>query len=101
FSRAVMGFAVFHSPPDSRQIQEFLDRAIRASRQTPRYILTDRGCQFWCRSFKRWCKRRGIRPRYGRLGEAAGICIVERFIRSLKRECRRLLTIVPLSHAQM
>jgi transposase InsO family protein len=100
-SRVLIGFAVFRAQPDSKQIQDFLDRAIAASRHTPRYIITDRGCQFWCRSFKRWCKRRGIRPRYGRLGEPASICIVERFIRSLKQECTRRLTLVPLSRGAM
>ncbi len=100
-SRVLIGFAVFHAQPDSKQIQEFLDRAIVASRHSPHYIITDRGRQFWCRSFKHWCKRRAIRPRYGILGEPASICIVERFIRSLKQECTRRLTLVPLSHGAM
>jgi transposase InsO family protein len=100
-SRVLVGFAVFRAQPTSKQIQEFLDRAIAASGHSPRYIITDRGRQFWCRSFKRWCKRRGIRPRYGRLGEPASICIVERFILSLKQECTRRLTLVPLSHGAM
>lgn len=56
----------------------------------------DKGRQFWCRSFKAWCKRRNIRPRYGRIGEPASIAIVERFIRSMKSECTRLV-LVPLS----
>jgi len=98
-SRALIGFAVFAKPPDSRQIQQFLERAIRSAGHSPRYIITDRGTQFWCRSFKRWCKRRGIRPRYGVLGESYSICIVERFIRSLKQECTRRLLLVPLVHA--
>lgn len=59
--------------------------------QTP-----DKGRQFWCRGFKRWCKRRSIRPRYGAIGQPASIAIVERFIRSMKQECTRLL-LVPLS----
>ena len=100
-SRALIGFAVFHGPPSSNQIQQFLDRATEASRHTPRYIVTDRGCQFSCRAFRRWCKRRGIRLRHGFLGEPASICIVERFIRSLKQECTRRLTLVPLSHGTM
>ena len=56
--------------------------------------------QFWCRSFKRWCKRRGIRPRYGAVGEPASIAIVERFIRSMKQEYLRSL-LVPLSLVAM
>ncbi len=90
-SRCLVGFAVFSQSPSSAQIQSFLDRAIRASRCTPKYVITDKGTQFWCRSFKRWCKCRGIRPRYGRVGEPASIAIVERFIRSMKQECTRSL----------
>ncbi len=97
-SRAIVGFAVFSQLPSSDQIQRFLDRAIREGRSTPKYVVTDKGKQFWCHSFKRWCKRRGIRPRYGRVGESASIAIVERCIRSLKQECTRCL-LVPLSLA--
>ncbi len=87
---------MFSQLPSSDEIQRFLDRAIRASGQSPKYTITDKGKQFWCRSFKRWCKRRGIRPRYGKVGEPASIAIVERFIRSMKQECTRLL-LVPQS----
>jgi transposase InsO family protein len=98
-SRACLGFAAFHAPPTSRQIQQFLERAIGARRHVPRYVLTDRGTQFDCRSFKRWCKRRGIRARYGVLGEPSSICIVERFIRSLKDECTRRIQAPELAGA--
>ena len=99
-SRTLVGFAIFDHSPSSDQIQIFLDRAIRASRSTPKYVITDKGTQFWCRSFKRWCNRRDIRPRYGRIGEPASIAIVERFIRSMKQECTRCV-LVPLSLAAM
>ncbi len=95
-SRSLVGFAIFDQSPSSDQIQRFLDRAIQASRCTPKYVITDKGKQFWCRGFKRWCKRQGIRPRYGRIGEPASIAIVERFIRSMKQECTRCV-LVPLS----
>ncbi len=100
FSRSLVGFAVFDQLPSSAQIQRFLERAIRSDRCTPKYVITDKGKQFWCRSFKAWCKRRGIRPRYGRIGEPASIAIVERFIRSMKQECTRCL-LVPLSTEAM
>ena len=95
-SRALVGFSVYSQPPTSEQIQSFLARAIQANGVTPRYVVTDKGKQFWCRSFKRWCKRRGIRPRYGAIGRPASIALVERFIRSMKHECTRRL-LVPLS----
>jgi len=99
-SRTVVGSAVFPRLPSSVHIQNFLDRAIRENGSTPRYLITDKGRQFWCRGFKRWCKRLGIRPRYGAVGEPASIAVVERFIRSMKQECTRRL-LVPLSLAAM
>jgi transposase InsO family protein len=70
-SRACVGFAVFSTAFSFSEIQYFLGRAIRMSGRRPRSVVTDKGRQFWCRSFKRWCKRREIRPRYGRIGEPA------------------------------
>jgi transposase InsO family protein len=99
-SRVLVGYAVFSQAPTSCQVQTFLDRASRAIGSTPKYVITDKGKQFWCRSFKRWAKRRGIRPRYGRVGEPASIAVVERFILSMKQECTRCL-LVPLSLAAM
>jgi len=99
-SRMCVGFAVFNKVPSSSEVQRFLDRAIRVHGYTPRYIVADKGRQFWCRSFRAWCKRRGIRPRYGRVGEPASIAIIERFIRSLKYDCTCLL-LVPMSLAGM
>ena len=99
-SRAVAGTAVFEKPPSSAQIQSALDRAVRSSGTAPRYVVTDKGKQFWCRSFKRWCKRRGIRPRYGAIGQPASIVLVERFTRSMKQEALRQV-LVPTSVSAM
>lgn len=49
-SRAVVGFAVFSQVPTSIEIQSFLDRATRTGQTMPRYIISDKGKQFWCRS---------------------------------------------------
>jgi transposase InsO family protein len=100
FSRAVVGFAVFPQSPTSKQVQSFLHRAIRASGSTPKYVITDKGTQFWCRSFKTWCSRRAVRPRYGAIGQPASIAVAERFVRSMKQECTRCL-LVPMSLAAM
>lgn len=100
FSRTVVGFAVFSGPPTASEMQTSLDRAIHKAGRKPKYIITDKGKQFWCRSFKRWCRRRSIRPRFGAVGEHGSIAIVERFIRAMKNECTfRIL--VPLRHAEM
>jgi transposase InsO family protein len=86
FSRAMIGFAVFSAPPTASEVQRTLNRAVRGSGRKPKYIIADKGKQFWCRSFKRWCRRRSIRARFGAVGEHGSIAIVERFIRSMKNE---------------
>lgn len=93
FSRAVVGFAVFHGHPTSGDIQEVLGRAIRHVGYGPRYMITDKGRQFWCDAFRRWCRSRAIRPRFGAAGKQGSIATVERFIRSMKTECTRLIRI--------
>jgi hypothetical protein len=52
----------------------------------PKYVICDKGVQFWCDAFKAWCKRHGIRPRFGAVGKHGSIAVIERFIRSLKQE---------------
>jgi hypothetical protein len=64
-SRVLVGYAVFSQAPTSSQVQTYLDCARRVNGSTPRYVITDKGKQFWCRSFNRWAKRRGIRPGLG------------------------------------
>jgi len=54
-----------------------------------------KGPQFFCRAFKKWCKRKNIRPRYGAVGQYGSIAVIERFIRSMKSECTRRI-MVPL-----
>ena len=61
--------------------------------QAPRHLISDRGSQFDCRGFRRWCRRRGIRPRYGAVGRYGSIAIVERFIRSMKTDGIRPMVI--------
>jgi hypothetical protein len=34
-----------------------------------------------------WCRRRGVKPRFGAVGESGSIAVVERFMRTLKHEC--------------
>ena len=97
-SRGLVGFAAFSAMPSSEHVRALLDRAIRKQGKPPRCVVTDKGRQFTSRSYKRWCQRRGIRRRFGFLGEPNSIAIVERFIRSMKQECfRRLL--VPMTLA--
>jgi transposase InsO family protein len=53
FSRAVVGFAVFLGRPTSAEVRRSLGRAIRRAGQPPRHIITDKGRQFRCKSFRR------------------------------------------------
>jgi len=89
YSRRVMGFAVFDQQPTSVAVRTFLGRTIRKAGAAPRHLITDQGTQFRDKEFRRWCRRRGIRQRFGAVGKYGSIAIVERLIRTLKNECTR------------
>jgi transposase InsO family protein len=86
FSRRVMGFRVFRKQPTGGEMRAFLACTIRKAGVKPKYAISDKGPQFWSDGYKRWCKRRGIRPRFGAVGKHGSIAVIERFIRSLKQE---------------
>ena len=96
FSRKIVGFAVFEQPPTSLAVRRFLGRAIRRAGVVPRHLITDQGSQFTDDGFRLWCRRRGIRQRFGAVGKQASIAIVERLMRTIKNECTRRLLLVPL-----
>jgi putative transposase len=93
FSRRAMGFAVFKKDPDSREVRTFLGRIIHQGRATPKYLICDRGKQFWCQGFKAWCQRKKIRPRFGAVGRHGSIAVVERFIQTVKNESTRRIMV--------
>ena len=95
FSRRVMGVATFARQPTSAQVRAFLGRTIEQAKTVPEHIVCDRGCQFDCNGYRRWCRRRGIRPRYGAIGRHGSIVVVERCIRTLKESLRQL-AIMPM-----
>jgi transposase InsO family protein len=90
-SRRVMGIDAFRNNPTAVSITHFLKRAIHAANATPKYIICDKGQQFWCGAFKDWCDRQGITPRFGAVGQHGSIALIERFILSLKNECTRII----------
>jgi putative transposase len=98
FSRRVMRVAAFRRQPSSTAIREFLDRAALDAGTKPRHMITDQGRQFVAVRFRRWCRRRGIRQRFGAVGKYGSIAVVERFIRTMKNECTRRIR-VPLQIA--
>ncbi len=68
------------------------DRAIARAGAIPKYAATDEGVQFRD-VFKRWCRRRGIAPRFGAVGRHGSIAVTERFILSLKSELLRKILV--------
>ena len=95
FSRRAMGFGVFKSQPTSASIRAFLGSVIAKAGLTPRYLICDKGRQFWNDGFKAWCRKRGIRPRLGAVGKRGSIAVIERLIQTTKRMLR-FLPLVPL-----
>jgi transposase InsO family protein len=95
YSRRIQGMQCFDKQPTSREVREFLSGTIRCIGCKPRYLVVDKGVQFWCRGFKSWCRRRGIRPRFGAVGQRGSVALIERLIRTLKDEFTAQL-IVPV-----
>jgi transposase InsO family protein len=78
YSRRCMGVAVFGTAPTSKAVCAFLGRAIHRAGRAPKYIICDKGPQFWCAGFKGWCKHRKIKPRFGAIGQHGSIAVIER-----------------------
>jgi hypothetical protein len=95
FSRWVIGFAVYKKKPTSIEVRSFLVRAFQKSGKTPRHMIMDKDSIFFFDDFKKWCKRRQIRPRYGAVGKYGSVSVIERFIKSMKNEGTKKI-LVPL-----
>ena len=95
FSRDVVARGVFDKQPTGDDITALLDRAVREATAVPKYIVTDQGVQFQS-EYRAWCKAHGVRPRFGALGQHGSIAVIERFIRSMKDECFRII-VMPVS----
>lgn len=98
YSRRAMGVAVFSKRPNSLAVRTFIGKTAARLHATPKYLICDKDSIFWCTEFKRWCKRKAIRPRYGAVGKHGSIAVVERFIRTMKDEVTRRF-IVPQRQA--
>jgi len=99
FSRRAMGTMTFKQEPTAPHVRGFLNRVCRRASCWPGHLIADHGPQFTSNEIQDWCKRHGIGLRWGAIGKYGSIAVVERFIRSLKNECARLLTVVPLAPA--
>jgi putative transposase len=94
-SRRVMGFAVYRGQPSAHTVRGFLQRLFGEAGNRPRHVVSDQGRQFVAKDFRRWCRRRGIRQRFGAIGQYGSLAVIERCIRTLKTECTRRLIAVP------
>ena len=94
-SRSVRGISVFKEIPFSAALQSLLNRTMKREGAKPKHMICNKGKQFWCESFKDWCEKKGIRPRFGAVGKKRSIAVIERFIGSLKRECMDVI-LVPI-----
>lgn len=96
FSRSVVGWQLFDKEPTAAEVCRVLDAARWSAKATPNYTITDQGVQFRD-DYEAWCKARGVKPRFGAVGEHGSIAVLERFFRSLKSEMLRKLPWVPLA----
>ena len=94
FSRKTMMIRCFRGIPSAAKVIEAMDVAIAIAGRAPKYIITDQGAQFRD-DYRDWCELRGIKPRFGAIGQHGSIAICERFIRTIKQECARRI-IIPL-----
>jgi transposase InsO family protein len=92
-SRSVLGIGIFKENPSAAALQSLLNRTIKMEKCKPKYVICDKGKQFWCKSFKDWCEQKGILPRFGAVGKKGSIAVIERFIGSLKSECMDVILV--------
>jgi len=87
YSRRTIGFTVCPKHPTSLAITEFLGKAVSFT-TTLKYLVCDQDKIFAADHFRRWLKRKHIKPRYA-VGQYGSIAVVERFIRTMKHEGMR------------
>jgi putative transposase len=93
FSRRVQGFAAFERKPDSVALRALLGRTVRQAKATPRHLICDQESMFVSKGFRRWCRPRRIRLRYGAVRQHGSISVIERFFRTMKSEGTRRIRV--------
>jgi len=99
YSRRALRTATFRKEPSAADVQKVLDRTSKNLRARPNHMITDQGRQFTADRFEAWLRLRKIDRRFGAVGKYGSVAVIERFIKSMKNECTRLLPIVPLAQA--
>ncbi len=62
-----------------------MNRAIRKELRKPKYIISDKGPQFWCDGYKKWAESGNIKLRFGAIGQHGSIAVIERFFKNPQR----------------
>ena len=88
FSRRVIAIGAVAGEPTAAFTVHLLREAVGEA-GIPAWVVTDRGRQFTSRAFTRALARRGIRRRFGAVGQSGSIALLERFWRSMKSEYAR------------
>jgi hypothetical protein len=88
-----MGITAFKQQPTSEAVRAFLGRAIRRARATPKYLICDQGPQLTADGFADWCDRKGIKPRFGAIGQHGSLALVERLILTIKDKLTRQILV--------
>jgi transposase InsO family protein len=94
YSRRIIGITLSEREPSSEAVRAFLGRVISTAGAKPRHLVCDQAPQISCERSKPWCRRKGIRPRFGAIGKPGSIAVIERLILTLKQGIA-WLTLVP------
>jgi transposase InsO family protein len=84
FSRTLVATLSCIGQPTAMFATRLLDVAIRNAGRAPKHSISDQGVQFKSKRFQMWLRRRGIKHRYGALGQHGSIAILERAWRTMK-----------------
>jgi transposase InsO family protein len=86
YTRAIVATGVSTSEPTAEWMCRFFSKAIGATGAKPDHLISDRGSQFTAHEFQRMLRRRKIRHRFGAVGAHGSCSLIERLMRTLKRE---------------
>ena len=74
---------LFDTEPSAHAIADLVQKAV-ASDEPHQHLISDRGIQFTAYRFRQTLRRLGIRQRFGAIGKAGSIALIERLWKTLK-----------------
>jgi putative transposase len=83
FSRFPVAARLSLWPPNAEEMRELFDRAA-CPHGVPRHFVSDRGRPFRTKQFARTLRQRGVKQRFGAIGQHGSIALVERLFKTLK-----------------